>query len=298
MSARFTAVAAGALAIAIPSASVYTIDAREVAVVTAFGASVRSVTEPGLYVRAPWPLHLVQRFDRRASLLEVDSVELLTNDKKNLVIEPFVIWRVADPERFLEAVFNRQDTVRTPTEEAELQLSSLVISQLGDALGAQLFTDLLSTEAEGTSFLPQAVSDEIARQAQGRLGIEVLRVELRHVGLPLQNEQSIYERMRAERLRIANRERAEGEEAAAKIRAQADRQAAEILAKAHNNAAATRAKAEGAAAKLYAESHRQDPGFYRFSRKLDAYRTILDEDTILVIDSESDLFELLGNGAP
>jgi hypothetical protein len=101
--ANVRALALGALPLALLAASVFTLDAREVAVVTSFGAPVRTLLEPGLYMRAPWPLHEVVRFDARARVLEVAPTELLTSDKKNLVVEAFAIWRVADPQKFLEA---------------------------------------------------------------------------------------------------------------------------------------------------------------------------------------------------
>lgn len=280
---------AAAFAVAALAGSVYTIDAREVAVVTLFGAPVRTVLEPGLYLRAPWPLHEVVRFDRRARLLEVAPAELLTADKKNLVVEAFVVWRVSDPERFLETV--------GAESAAETWLSDLVVSRVAAGLGQREFSDLMNVDADAQDLLPSDVLKDVARIAQERLGVQVLDVRLRHLGLPLQNEQSIYERMRAERSRIANAYRSEGEEKAASIRAEAERKAAEILSSAEREAASIQAGAEGAAARLYAESYKQDPEFYRFLRQQEALRAILDSDTTLVIDADSPLFRSLEEGA-
>ena len=126
----------------------------------------------------------------------------------------------------------------------------------------------------------------------------VLDVRLRHLGLPLQNEQSIYERMRAERKRTANAYRSEGEEQATTIRAKADREAAEILAEADRAAADIAAEAEAAAARLYAETFREDPEFYRYLRSLDALEDVLvpsegQGGTVLVLDSDGDIFQPL-----
>ncbi len=283
--------------------SLYTVDSREVAVVLSFGAPVRTVTEPGLYARLPWPLHEVVRFDRRARVLAAPPTELLTHDKKNLVVEAFTLWRVQDPQRFLESFRQPVDEIRWEdlVQAAELGLGDLVTSRIAAALGEMEFADLLSVESAGQELLPQGLAQTVAGEAADRFGIQLLDLRLRHVGLPLQNEQSIYERMRAERSRIANAYRSEGEEKATTIRARADRQAAEILAEADKEAARIMAEAEAAAARLYAETYRKDPEFYRYLRSLDVLRTVLAEgneqgesaEAVLVLDSESELFSPL-----
>ncbi len=265
--------------------SVYTVDAREVAVVTLFGKPITTVTEPGLRVRAPWPIHEVVRFDARTQLLSVEPAEVLTKDKKNLVVEAFVLWRVSDPERFLEAV-------GTP-KAAETQLSDLVVSRIAAGLGQREFTDLMMVGGDDSAMLPADLAAQVAEVGLARLGVEVLDVRLRHLGLPLQNEQSIYARMGAERSRIANAYRSEGQEKAVVIRAEADRQAAEILAGAQKEAAQIRATAEGNAARVYAQTYAKDPEFYRFMRRLEAYEQILDKDTTVVVESDGALFGAL-----
>ena len=276
------------LAASILGGSVYTVDAREVAVVTLFGKPVETVMEPGLRFRLPWPLHEVVRFDKRAQLLSVEPAEVLTRDKKNLVVEAFLLWRVSDPERFLEAV-GTEDVART-------QLSDLVVSRIAAALGNRDFGELMTTESTEVSMLPDDLLPGIVAIGQKRLGIDVLDVRLRTIGLPLQNEQSIYERMRAERRRIANAYRSEGEEKASAIRAEADRQAAEIMAGAQKEAMGIRARADGAAAKVYADAYAVDPDFYVFVRGLETAEHVLDEDSVLVVDSDGPLFHALTGG--
>jgi len=265
--------------------SLYTVDAREVAVVTSFGAPVRTLVEPDFYLKWPWPIQEVVRFDSRSRLLQVEPTEMFTKDKKNLIVEPFVVWRVSDPERFLESV----GTINA----VAVQLSDLVISRVAAGLAQRELRALFSVDAAASSLLPDLVLSDVSQAASDRLGIEVLEVRLRHVGLPLQNEQSIYERMRAERLRIANQYRSEGEEKAAGIRALADRQAAEILASADREAAGIVSRAEEVAAKRYAESYALDPDFYRYLRDVEALGVLLDDTTTLVLDSESVLFDVL-----
>ncbi len=281
------------LAVLLGGGAVYTIDAREVAVVTLFGAPVRTVVEPGLYFRAPWPLHQVIRFDRRARLLTVPATEMLTQDKKNLVVEPFVLWRVAEPQVFLESV-------GTP-DIAETQLSDLAVSRIASSLGQREYAALMAVETDSkttTPMLPDSLKDDVAQVASRRLGIEILDLRLRTLGLPLQNEQSIYDRMRAERSRIANRYRSEGEEQAASIRAEADRQAAEMLADAEQAAATVEARAEEVAARLYAEAFAQNPELYLQLREIEAFETLFNEDDTIVIESDSTLFRRVLESSP
>ena len=276
-----------AATLALLASTVTVVDAREVAVVTAFGKPVRSLTEPGLSFRAPWPVHEVVRFDSRIRLLQVDPAELLTRDKKNLVVEAFVAWRVQDPETFLEAVGNDAG--------AELQLSDLAMSRIAAGLGQQDFSSLIGEEGDATPALPGAVVQGIAAEAL-QLGVEVVDVRIEHLGFPVQNEQSIYERMRAERERIANAYRSEGDEKADGIRAEADRRAAEVLALAELEATSIEAKAEGQAEMIYATAYVADPALYKLLRHLEAAEAILGPDDLIIVHGDSALASPLVDG--
>jgi modulator of FtsH protease HflC len=260
--------------------ALFTVDARQVAVVTAFGAPVRSLTEPGLHAKAPWPIQDVVRFDHRARILSVPATEVLTKDKKNLVVEPFCVWRVEDPQKFLETVLT--------DEAAEVRLKDLVASQIAGALGQVEFTDLFSTERESGSMLGATVVKRIQDMAFERLGVTILDVQLEHVGLPVQNEQSIYERMRAERSRIASATRSEGAQRATEIRAQADRAAAEILANAIKEAALVTAEAEGRSAEVLGAAYAEDPALFHLLTAIDTMKTVLGGQTVLVLDADDD----------
>ncbi len=272
---------------ALMSSTLYTLDAREIAVLTTFGAPVSAVLEPGLHLKAPWPVQAVVRFDARRRVLTVPATETLTRDKKNLVLEVFAVWRVSDPQRFLEALGG--------IDVAEGQLTDLVQSRVSAAIGKLEFQDLLAVgdPAAPAELLPAEVLTDVAAIAQSRLGIAVEDLRLRHLGLPLQNEQSIYERMRAERTRIANAYRSEGEEQATAIRAQADRQAAELLAAAERDAGLVMAGAERAVAATYAEAYRQDPALFQLWTAMEAYSAALGEDDTLVLSTNSPFFEAM-----
>ncbi len=272
-------------AMALLLASLFTLDAREVGVVTSFGATSRVVTEPGLYWKAPWPLQEVVRFDARSHLLSVKATELLTRDKKNLVVEAFALWRVKDPQRFLEAVGSN--------ESAEAQLGDIVASRVAGALGQREFNDLLAMRDTPLALIAPSIQQDIAQLAALRLGVEVQDVKVRHLGLPLQNEQSIYERMRAERLKTANAYRSEGEEMAAGIRARADRESKEILAKADEEAAGILATAEEEASRTTAAAWKEDPAFFRYLSTLDLQARLLPDGTTLILDGDSTYFQTL-----
>lgn len=275
--------------VALLASCLWVVDAREVALVTSFGAPVREVTEPGLYLRAPWPINELVRFDRRARVLAISPTETLTTDKKNLVVEAFVVWRVAHPRTFLEAVGS--------PETAEARLTDLVVSAVAAGLGHKQYEELLVVRDDGDAMtpplLPESVHAQVAEIALSRFGIEVLDLRIRHLGLPLQNEQSIYGRMRAERARIANQYRSEGEEQATAIRARADRQAAELMAGAERDAGAITAKAEQVAARLQADAYRQDPKLYTLLRELQTTEAVVDEGSTLVLSTDSPLFKAL-----
>ena len=267
------------------STAIYTVDSREVTVVTQFGEHVDNIVTPGLHLKAPWPLHELTRYDARARLLSIEATELLTRDKKNLVVEAFALWRVSDPRRFMETVQN--------DEAAALRLGDLIESQIAAALGQANFTELLSIERTADQLLPAEVLAGVSTAAQARFGIAVQEVRLRHVGLPLQNEQSIYERMRAERSRTASRYRSEGQEQATAIRAKSDREAAEILAEANRSAANIHATAEQEAARLYVVAYREDPALYRLLRDLETNTALLDEDTTIILSPDDSPFSTL-----
>jgi len=280
-----------AIALAIGGSSVYTIDATEVAVVTEFGAPVEVRDAPGLYFRAPWPIHQVQRFDSRSRLLEIEATEPMTQDQINIVVETFLVWRISEPQVFLESL-------RT-TETAEARLKDLVVASVSAGLASRKYEELLHVQSGGSvEFLPPAVLEEVSAIAIKRFGVEVQDLRIGHIGLPIQNEQSIYEQMRAERLQEASQYRALGQEQADITRASADQLAAETLAEAEQNAGKTRAETEREAAALLVKAYQVDPDFYRFLRQLELDNRIVDEETVLVIVAGSPLLSDLGTTTP
>ena len=268
--------------------SVFTVPETGFAIVTQFGRPVRTITNAGLQAKLPY--QGVLRFDRRLRVYNPRPSEFLTKDKKNLVIENYVCWRIQDPERFVQTVGD--------TTAAEMRLHDIVWSGLSAALGNYELESLVNTHPE------RAQSDELMdtlarltdRRALEQYGIEVVDVRIKRLNLPEQNKQSVFARMRAERERIARQYRAEGEEQALKIRAGADRQKEEILSTAYRDAEKIKGDGDAQSTRIYGAAYSRDPQFYKMVRTLEAYKKILDDKTTAVLSSDSELLRLLTRG--
>ncbi|HMB67687.1 MAG TPA: protease modulator HflC [bacterium] len=277
-------------ALLLAATAFYTVDVTETAVVTRFGNPVDVVTEPGLRVKIPF-IHQVRKFDARLQVLEPQQGEFLTNDKKNVVVSSFAVWRIAEPLKYFRAV---------PSEAAARgQLTDVLSSELGASLAAVPFDELINTDPSARTMrdMVKLIKGNLQEVASEKYGIEVLDFDVRRLSFPDQNRRSVFERMRAERERIARGFRSEGEEEARKIRAQADREESRILAEAYKESEILRGEGEAEATRIFGEAIARDPEFYEFTRTLEAYRTFLDDNTTLILPSDSNLMKLLMEGA-
>ena len=261
--------------------TVFIVDETEQVVILAFGKPVRTITEPGINMKVPFPLQEKIKFDDR--LLEYDSPpeEILSKDKKTLIVDNYVRWRIVDPLQFLKTV------QAIPT--ALSRMDDIVYSELRRELGTH---DMVEIITENREKLMEIVTFN-SNKATLDYGIEVLDVRIRRVDLPAENEESIYARMEAERNRQANKFRSEGEEEAQKIRASTDRDKTIILADAYKEAERIRGEGDAKAVEIYANAYSADPKFYEFVRTLDTYKKIIDDKTTLVLPADSRLFKLL-----
>jgi membrane protease subunit HflC len=266
----------------------YAVGEGEVAIVTQFGRPVAVVRAPGLHAKWPWQARLL--FDARLQTFNPTPSEMLTRDKKNLVVDSFVAWRLADPRRFLQSVGDRGG--------AESRLQDLVRSELSIALGNQDLGNLVSVQAEQVRIGPimAGVTHRCAAAAAAHYGIQVIDVRLRRINLPEENKESVFARMRTERERIARQYRAQGQEEATRIKAEADRAKTQILARAYEEAERLRGAGDARAMRIYASAYNRDPQFYRLTRTLEAYRRFLNEKTTVVLSSDSELLRLLTSG--
>ena len=214
----------------------FTVSEAQFALVTQFGRPLYTVGGAGLHFK--WAFQSATYFDRRLRIYNPRPSEFLTRDKKNIVVDSYVAWKIQDPDRFLQ-------TVGDPLA-AEMRLHDIVWSGLSAVLGSHDLDALVSAAGKvESSDLMDRLSNLTDRAALEQYGINVVDVRIKRLNLPEQNKQSVYARMRAERERIARQYRAEGEEQALSIRADADRQKAEILSTAYKEAEKTRGQGDG-----------------------------------------------------
>lgn len=286
-STRIAVATAGVVVAALAPTCIYTIEQTEVGLVTRFGRPLPELAAPGLHAKAPWPIDAVVRIDQRLLVFDNEPMELLTGDKKNVLVDSFLCWRIVDPLRFVQTVKTRP--------EAEARLVDLTASELGAAVGREPMESFLNVDPDRVKLreVAQRAMQQIASLARENFGIEVVDLELNGFNLPRQNRQSVIERMRAERARIATAYRSEGEEEALKIEAQSTTEREAVLAAARAEAEAIRGTGEAEALRVLAEAYRKDPEFYRFLRSLESYEKIIDENTTLFIESDSQLMETL-----
>lgn len=264
--------------------SIFIVDETEQVVILQLGKPVKTVTKPGFNVKLPFPIQEKITFDDR--LLEYDSPpeEILSKDKKSLIVDNYVRWKIVDPLQFLKTV------QAIPT--AKSRMDDIVYSELRRELGTHDMVEIITENRE-------EIMDVITKESNSATldyGISVVDVRIRRVDLPAQNEASIYARMEAERKRQANKFRSEGEEEAQKIRAATDRDKTIILADAYKEAEKIRGEGDAKAVQVYARSYSSDPKFYEFVRTLDTYKKVVDDKTTLVLPSDSKLFKLLLDG--
>ena len=266
--------------ILVASQCFFTVDETQVVLVTQLGKFKRSIEEPGLHWKLPF-IQQLRVYDSR--LLNYDSTpaEILTRDKKNLVIDNYARWRIADPLTFYQRVGTIQG--------AQSRLDDIIFSELREELAKDAQSDIIDQHR-------QEIMAEVTRKSAEKAkeyGIDLLDVRIKRADLPREVEESVYARMASERARIAKRYRSEGAEEAAKIRAETDKQRAIILAEANREAEEIRGQGEADAVTVYAAAYQQDQEFYTFLRTLDAYRASLAQGATAVFDSTSPLFQFL-----
>src|SRR5271157_6168797 len=282
------ALAAGAFALLLTYLSLYSVRETEFALVTQFGRPVRTVANAGLHVK--WPFQSILWFDRRLRIYNPRPSEFLTRDKKNLVIENYVAWRIEDPDRFVKSVGD--------TSSAEMRLHDIIWSGLSAALGTLDLESLVSASADKVqaASMLDMLTTHADLTALAQYGIRVVDVRIKRLNLPEQNKQSVFARMRAERGRIAMQYRAEGEEQALVIRATADREKEAILSAAYKDAEKIRGEGDAAATRIYGEAYSKNPHFYKLVRTLESYKKVLDDKTTIILNSDSALLKVLTQG--
>ena len=285
---RYFPWAGGATLLLLTWLTFYSVRETEFVLITQFGKPLYSVADAGLHVK--WPFQSATYFDRRLRVYNPRPSEFLTRDKKNVVVESYVAWKIQDPKRFVETV---GDTVG-----GEMRLHDIVWSGLAAALGTHDLESIVSTNLQTVQAgeMLDRLSSLTDRAALAQYGITVADVRIKRLNLPEQNKQSVYARMRAERERIARQYRAEGEEQALSIRADADRQKEEILSAAYKEAEKVKGEGDAAATRVYSQAYSRNPAFYKLLRTLESYKKIFDDKTTAILSSDSELLKVLMHG--
>jgi membrane protease subunit HflC len=269
-----------ALVLLLGSSMVFTVDERERAIKLFLGEITEADYEPGLHFKMPF-LETVYKFDKRILTLDVQPERVLTNEKKNVIVDSFIKWRIADPEIF----YTRLGGIES---RANSRLTQFVREGVKDAFGRRTVREVVSS---ARSKLPEEILAAVDGQAEN-LGIDIIDVRIKKVELPDDVRESVYQRMEKDRAKIAREIRSEGEESAKKIRASADRQREELLANAYSTAEITRGNGDAESARVYAEAYTKDPDFYSFYRSLSAYRSAFSGGSdVLVLKPDSQFFQ-------
>jgi len=287
---RIASIVAGALvAFLLLSSTLFIVDQRQFAVIYALGEIKEVVTEPGLKWKLPPPFQNVVFLDRRMQTLDSpESRPIFTAEKKSLVIDWLVKWRVADPRQFIR---NSGADMRN----LENRLSPIVQAALNEEVTKRTVRAVLATEREKVmNDVQKRLSDE-AKQ----FGIEIVDVRVKRVDFSANITESVYNRMKSERARVANELRSTGGADGEKIRADADRQREVIVAEAYRDAQKIKGEGDAKASALYAEAFGRDPQFAQFYRSLEAYRSSFrNKSDVMVVDPSSEFFKAMRNGGP
>lgn len=282
---RLLAAIAGFIALGfVLSSSIFVVDQRNFAVVFAFGQIVRVIEQPGLQFKYPAPFESVRFFDRR--ILTIDNPEaerFITAEKKNLLVDSYVKWRIVDPRKFFVS-FKGDERL------AQDRLTQLIRSALNEEFTKRTVREIISDQREQVM---EGIRKKVADDAAD-IGVEIVDVRLKRVDLLAEISDSVYRRMEAERKRVANELRSMGAAESDKIRANAERQRDTILAEAYREAQKIKGAGDAKATALYADAFGRDPQFAQFYQSLQAYRSSFkDKKDVIVVEPNGEFFKFL-----
>ena len=264
--------------------SLYIVTDKQTAILLRFGEIIDSKIESGLHIKVPI-LNTVRKFDSRVLTLDAIPQPYFTEEKKRLIVDAFVKWRISDNEQFyITSSGGQLSALRT-------LLTQRVDEGLRNQFGKRTVQDVISGERDQ---LMRVLTADLNKVANTELGVEVIDVRVKKIELPTEVNDSVYNRMRTERERLAQELRAEGNEIAEEIRANADKERTVILADAYKTAEIIKGEGDAEATSTYAKAFNKNPEFYEFTRSLSAYQsTFENKSDVLLIDPESDFFKYL-----
>ncbi len=267
--------------------SIFQVSEQEIAIVTRFGDPVRIIDRAGPHWKRPAFLEKVNRLDRRIQVFKPRPIQLMLEDQNPLIVTCYVAWQISDPLVFFQSLGT--------AALAELKLGDMVNARLGNVLGDYKLSQIINPDPEQVRLaeMESKVLQETNRQALEQYGLEIVDLGLRRITYPAIVTRSVYDRMKSDREKEAQRYRAEGAEEAAKIEAEADRRVAEILAESRRQAEIAKGEGDREAIRIRGEAYSQDPELFEFLDSLDTYRRILGQQTTLILSLDSELFRYL-----
>lgn len=265
------------------SASVFIVGERERVILLKLGQIERSDFQPGLHFKIPF-INQVRRFDGRILSLDAAPARYLTGEKKNVIVDSFILWRISDVAQYFRAMGGDE-------ENAKLRLSQIIKDGLRAEFGRRSIQEVVSGDRD-------EMVDELMQEANviaEGFGIKIVNVRIKRIDLPQEVSASVYARMQAERERVAKDLRSRGAEEAEKIRSNADRQRTVILAEARRQSEILRGEGDATATEIYADAYGKNEDFYSLYRRLNAYQNIFQGDDLLVIEPKGDFFSRFGD---
>jgi membrane protease subunit HflC len=257
---------------------IFTVSETEKAIKFRLGEIVKNDYEPGLHFK--WPLiNNVKKFDKRIQTMEAKPERFLTAEKKNVIVDSFVKWRIGDVTTFYTVVAGDID-------QANLRLDQIIKDAFRGEFGKRNIKQLVSTDRQAIREILIKNSKPLAAD----LGMEIIDVQVMRIDLPDEVSSSVFRRMEAERERVAREFRSQGAEAAERIRADADRQRVVIMANAFRDAEKLRGEGDAKSAEIYAKAYGADADFFTFYRSLNAYKKTFTSSSMMVLDPDSDFF--------
>ncbi|GGB84302.1 protease modulator HflC [Pseudoduganella buxea] len=279
----------GFIAVMLLSSTVFVVDQRKFAIVFALGEVKQVISEPGLHFKLPPPFQNILYLDKR--ILTLDSPEadrFITAEKMNILVDSFVKWRIVDPKLYFVSFSGDEGRARD-------RMSQIVKAALNDEITKRTVREVISGQR---GKVMDSIRNKVVVEAK-QIGVQILDVRLKRVDYVEQINNSVYERMKAERLRVANELRSTGSADSEKIRADADKQRTVILAEAYRQAEKIKGEGDAAASGIYAEAFGRNPEFYKFYRSLEAYRgSFKTKADVMLVDPNSEFFKYFkGSGA-
>ncbi len=265
----------------------FTVKETELALMLRFGKVVSGEFEPGLHFKLP-VYHTIRKFDKRIQTLDAQAEQFLTSEKKNLIVDSFIKWKIVD-------VINYYIAVGGSSQIANNRLTVTIADGLRSEFGKRTIKEVVSGDR---AEIMDIITEEANKRAK-QFGIEIIDVRIKRIELPTEVSSSVYRRMEAERERDAKQLRSQGEAEAVRIRANADRESVVLVSSAERDAELIRGEGDATAADTYAKAYNQNPEFYALYRSLNAYKkTFSDRDDILIIQPNSDFFKYFNNLNP